>query len=177
MDLAEKWNHSSNEKTKFHIGEIMLTADDIDNIDVSNIVILDLDISGDMYMENLFFRWPDVVVMTLEGKYPTNPFLKNKVLAQIQNDPNIVIFCFGTGSEKLNVASAKKFRMAPFLLRDACRYAWSESAFDFDDEKLINLMKALSLSCNKLERLNTYNNLIDISIPSSIKWFHNLIRN
>lgn len=154
----------------------MIKNTDIDNIDIEHVVILDQDSSGDDYMKNLFFRWPEVIVMTVEGKYPTNIYLKTRVIEEIEKNNNLIIFCFGAESEKLNAVSKKKFRMSSFLLRDLCRYPWSQPTFQFDDERLVNLMKTLSLSVTELERLKLYNNRIDISNPDSIKWFHSLLK-
>ena len=43
----------------------------IENLEIKNVVILDSDSAGDLYMEKLFPYWVDVVVITLPTSFAT----------------------------------------------------------------------------------------------------------
>jgi hypothetical protein len=157
----------------------MITEQDIYNIEISNVIILDTDESGDLYMEKLFPLWVDVIVVTLEGKYPINPILKTRVFKEIENNPNIFCILFGAESEKLKIKTQKKLNMAHFLCKDLIYFDVNVPEFNFTDEMIVSLIMAFtgnSLPRIKIDRVQKYNNLLDYALARSVKWFHHLIK-
>jgi hypothetical protein len=157
----------------------MITEKDIYNIGISNVIILDTDESGDLYMEKLFPLWVDVIVVTLEGKYPINPILKARVFKEIENNPDIFCILFGAESEKLKIKTQKKLNMAQFLCKDLIYFNVNVPEFNFTDEMIVSLIMAFtgnSLSRIKIDRVQKYNNLLDYALARSVKWYHYLIK-
>jgi hypothetical protein len=150
----------------------------IENLEIKNVVILDSDSAGDLYMEKLFPYWVDVVVITLEGKYPLDLTLRHRILTELENNENLVCFCFGANSDKYPLKTKKKLRLAPFLYKDLIFNKWSQSVFDFNEERIVGLMMAFSgdsMSRLKIERIDKYNSLLKIAQQDSIRWYHHLI--
>ena len=150
----------------------------IENLEIKNVVILDTDSSGDLYMEKLFPYWVDVTVITLEGKYPVNSTLRNRVLAELENNENLVCFCFGANSDRYPLKTKKKLHLAAFLYKDLTFNKWSQSHFDFNEERIVVLMMAFSgdtMSRLKIERIDKYNSLLKVAQPESVRWYHHLI--
>lgn len=158
---------------------MMISNKEIENIDIKNVVILDTDKSGDIYMENLFPLWTNVIVVTLEGKYPKNDHLKKIVFDRIENDPSINCIQFGSNSEKYPVKSEKRLRMSHFLLKDLTYLSYQKPEFNFDHGMIISLMMSFtgdSISRLSKERLQTYDSIINRADSTSIKWFHDLLK-
>jgi hypothetical protein len=150
----------------------------IENLEIKNVVILDSDKAGDLYMEKLFPYWVDVTVITLEGKYPVNLTLRNRVLTELENNENLFCFCFGSKADKYPLKTKKKLRLAPFFYKDLTFNKWTQGIFNFNEEKIIGLMMAFvgdTMSRLKIERIDQYNGLLKIAQPDSIKWYHHLI--
>jgi hypothetical protein len=150
----------------------------IENLEIKNVVILDSDKAGDLYMEKLFPYWVDVTVITLEGKYPLNLTLRNKVLKDLENNENLICFCFGSNADRYPLKTKKKLRLASFLYKDLTFNKWSQSIFDFNEERIVGLMMGFSgdtMSRLKIERIDKYNSLLKIAQPDSVKWYHHLI--
>jgi hypothetical protein len=151
----------------------------IDHLEIKNIVIMDSDISGDIYMEKLFPLWTDVVVLTLEGKYPYNQKLRSNILKELKINEKIYCFCFGADSDKYQMATQKKLRMAPFFFKDLKFSPYNQVEFGFDEEKIIALMMAFvgdSMSRLRIERIDRYDSLLDYAEADSVKWYHHLIK-
>lgn len=150
----------------------------IENLEIKNVVILDSDKAGDLYMEKLFPYWVDVTVITLEGKYPLNVTLRDKVLKELENNENLICFCFGANSDRYPLKTKKKLRLAPFFYKDLTFNKWSQSAFDFNEARIVGLMMGFSgdaMSRLKIERIDKYNSLLKIAESESVKWYHHLI--
>lgn len=157
----------------------MIRTDEIDSIEIKNVLIFDTDNACDIYMQKLYPLWTDVILVSLEGKYPINQFLKNKVFDEIKNNPNLCIIQFGHNSENLEVASSKKFKMSYFLLRDLVMYDRHQPEFNFDEELIVSVLMSLAESSplvSNLKRPQIYNHVIDSSVKDSIKWYHYLLR-
>ncbi len=148
---------------------------DINNIEIRNIVLIDKDSSADLYMQELFPLWVDVVVVSLEGKYPLNADLRSTVLELLKTNPNLNIFIYGANAEKFVTASQKRLSMYSILGLDLRRYPWQKPVFDFDEFKIVELCKAFAMS-QDLSRLQNYNMYINVMMPDSIKWYHELLR-
>jgi hypothetical protein len=153
-----------------------MNQNDIDNIDIQRIVVLDTDAAGDLYMERVFPLWVDVIVVTLEGKYPVNTLLRDRVLTEIQSNPNIYLLLYGAESEKMPSASLSRLLMSAFLNQDLRRYPWQTPIWNFDENKIISLSKAFCNIGRDSARLQSYNHYIDVMMPSSVGWYHDLIR-
>jgi hypothetical protein len=150
----------------------------IENLEIKNVVILDSDSAGDLYMEKLFPYWVDVIIITLEGKYPLDPSLKSRVLKELENNEDLFCFCFGSNADKYLTKTKKKLRLAPFFYKDLTFNKWTQGIFNFNEEKIVGLMMAFvgdTMSRLKIERIDKYNSLLDIAQPDSVKWYHRLI--
>jgi hypothetical protein len=156
-----------------------ITEEEIKNIDIGNIVILDTDAAGDMFMETLFPLWTNVVIVTLGGKYPINEFLKKRVFEELANNSNINCIQFGADSEKLSVKTEKKLKMSYFLIKDLTFLSYQNPEFSFDAEMIVSLMMSFtgdSISRLNKDRLNSYDYIISNARPESVKWYHELIK-
>lgn len=154
----------------------MITQQDIDNIDIRYVVILDSDEAGDLYMEKMYPLWCDVVVLTVDGKYPTNPMLKQRVLTELETNENIYCLIWGAKDTQLKIATKKRLFLADFLIRDLALNWEGHSIFDFDEFKIIDLCMTF---CNVLfdrSRIQNFNVEIDKIDPRIVKWFHQLMR-
>lgn len=150
----------------------------LEHLEIKNVVILDSDEAGDLYMERLFPYWIDVTVITLQGKYPLNRRLRERVLHELENNENLFCFCFGSGADKYPLKTKKKLRLAPFFFKDLTFDKWTDSIFNFNEEKIVGLMMAFvgdTMSRLKIERIEKYNSLLKVAEPSSVKWYHHLI--
>lgn len=157
----------------------MIKDEMVDAIEVKNVVILDLDSSGDLYMEKLFPYWIDVIVFTLEGKYPVNAKLRQKIINELENNENIVCYTFGAGADKYPMKTKKILRLAPFFYADFKMDKWTKSIFEFDEAKITILMKAFvgdTMSRLRPDRIQKYNPLIENVPQDTVKWFHSLIK-
>ena len=151
----------------------------IENLEIKNVVILDSDSAGDLYMEKLFPYWVDVTVITLEGKYPLDAKLRNRVLKELETNESLFCFCFGSSADKYPLKTKKKLRLAPFFYKDLAFNKWTQGIFNFNEDKIVGLMMAFvgdTMSRLKIERIDKYNSLLDIAEPSSVKWYHQLIK-
>jgi hypothetical protein len=153
-----------------------MNQDDINNIDIKNVVVLDTDAAGDLYMEKIFPYWVDVVVLTLEGKYPLNQLLRTRILQEVESNSNIYLLLYGAQSEKMKSASPKRLLMSAFLNQDLRRYPWQRPAWDFNEDRIINLCRGFCGIGRDHDRLQSYNHYIDVMMPASVNWYHNLIR-
>ena len=149
--------------------------DDISNIEINNVVLLDTNAAADLYMEKLFPLWSSVIVVSLEGKYPLNQDLKNRVFENLSNNTNLSILIFGAQAEKFETASQKRMNMQSLFRLDLRRYPWEKPVFEFDEYKITELCRAFCDSPDK-NRLQSYNSFIDAMIPESVKWYHDLVR-
>jgi hypothetical protein len=150
----------------------------IENLEIKNVVILDSDKAGDLYMEKLFPYWIDVTVITLEGKYPLNLTLRNKILKELENNENLICFCFGANSDRYSLKTKKKLSLISFLYKDLTFNKWDRGIFDFNEERIVQLMMGFSgdsMSRLKIERIDKYNSLLKIAQPDSVRWYHHLI--
>ena len=150
----------------------------IENLEIKNVVILDSDKAGDLYMEKLFPYWIDVTVITLEGKYPLNLTLRNKILKELENNENLICFCFGANSDRHPLKTKKKLSLISFLYKDLTFNKWDRGIFDFNEERIVQLMMGFSgdsMSRLKIERIDKYNSLLKIAQPDSVRWYHHLI--
>lgn len=157
----------------------MLKTEDIQNIEIRNIILLDKDRAGDLYMEKVFPLWTDVIVVTLEGKYPVNADLRNRVMQELKDNPNLFCMTFGANSDSYPLKTQKRFKMAYFLLRDIRNYDHHFSEFNFDEELLVSIMMSLTESpvmAGNLIRVNQYDHLLNSVIPESVNWIHSLIK-
>jgi hypothetical protein len=153
-----------------------MNQNDINNIDIRHVVVLDTDTSGDIYMEKMFPQWVDVVVITLEGKYPLNQLLRTRVLQEIESNPTIYLLLYGAQSEKMASASPRRMLMSSFLNQDLRRYPWQRPTWNFDEDKILNLCRGFCQVGRDPARLQSYNHYIDVMMPSSVSWYHTLIR-
>lgn len=146
----------------------------VETVRIQHVIILDSNEAGDLYMERLYPLWIDPIVFTLEGKYPLNANLRDRVVSALANNKNINCILFGSKSEKYKTASDKKLCMGSFLMQDLTMYFWQSPRFDFNDEKIVDLMY---LFCNDrdTDRLSNYSKIFDAYNKSSLKWFHALI--
>jgi len=157
----------------------MITIKDIYNIEIRNVVLLDTDLAGDLYMERLFPLWTDVVVVTLEGKYPVNSNLKNRVLQELKDNADLFCMTFGASSDRYLLKTQKRFKMAYFLMRDLKNYDHHFLEFNFDEELLVSIMMSLTespIAAGNLIRISEYNYMIDTALPESVNWCHSLIK-
>jgi hypothetical protein len=157
----------------------MITPEEIENIEIRNVLIFDKDSACDIYMEKLFPLWTDVVLVSLEGKYPRDERLKDRVFTELENNPDLYVIQFGYNSETLKIASNKKFKMSYFLLRDLIMYDRHNPEFNFNEELIISVLMSLtesSLAAVNLKRPQIYNHLIDSAVKDSVKWYHSLLR-
>lgn len=155
-----------------------MTNDIIEHVEIKNVVILDSDSAGDMYMQKLFPYWVDVTVFTIEGKYPINPLLRQRVINELETNENLFCFTFGSAADKYKCKTQKKLRMAPIFFKDLTFNKWSQSVLQLNEEKIIALMMAFvgdTMSRLKAERIEKYNTLIKTAEPDSVKWYHSLI--
>lgn len=152
----------------------MIGQDEIDNIDVNHVIILDSDKAGDIYMENLYPIWVDCIVYTIEGKYPINQLLRQKVEVELQNSKKIKCILFGALAEKMPIASEIKLNMAPFLLKDCRRFFWHKPNFEFNNERICELIKAFCL-WQDVERIQGYQYILQTFEPDSVQWFHEML--
>ena len=158
----------------------MMTQEEINNIDIRNVVILDSDIAGDTYVEKMYPLWVDVIVLTVDGKYPQNQALRERVLAELATNKNIYCIFYGArGARELNIVSEKRLNIAEFLIRDLRIYEWQhKSIFEFDDRRIIELCMVFCNTMFDSSRLQTYNSIIDqlSENNTSVKWYHQLIK-
>lgn len=153
----------------------MIELNEINNIDINNVIILDTDQAGDIYMEQLYPIWVDCVVFTLEGKYPLNPLLRQKVIDELATNKNVRCILFGAEAEKYPTATEVKLPMAPFFLKDLVRYFWHRPNFEFDQERICEFIKAFCIR-RDVERMQRYSYTLNTFEPSSIKWYHQLLK-
>lgn len=146
----------------------------VDAVRIESVIILDTDSAGDLYMEKLFPLWVDPIVFTIEGKYPLSLELRQRVLHELEHNPTVRCVLFGAQSEKCKTASDRKLPMAPFFVKDLTSYFWQKPMFEFDEQRIVELMKEF---CEKVdtERLGSYKSILDYNKKSSIKWYHQLI--
>ena len=150
----------------------------IENLEIKNVVILDSDKAGDLYMEKLFPYWIDVTVITLEGKYPLNLTLRHKILKELENNENLICFCFGANSDRYPLKTKKKLSLISFLYKDLTFNKWDRGIFDFNEERIVQLMMGFSgdsMSRLRIERIDKYNSLLKLAQPDSVRWYHHLI--
>lgn len=157
----------------------MTTQEDINNIDIKHVVFLDSDAAGDLYMEKMYPLWCDVIVVTLEGKYPQNPMLRERVLAELATNKNIYCMFYGAKApNELNIASERRLFVSNYLIRDLQVYAWQKKGvFEFDESRIIELCMVFCNTMFDMGRMQSYNSVIDqLSENSSVKWYHHLIK-
>lgn len=156
---------------------MVLTKQEIENIGISVVVILDRDDSGDLYMEKLFPLWSDVVVFTVEGKYPTNTLLRERLLEEMRSNPKLICILYGAQSEKLEgLLSQRRLHMSQILKKELVSSINPSPGFKMSDNKIVALCRAFASGFD-LDRRKSYNGLLDdLTVPESIKWYHNLIR-
>lgn len=150
----------------------------VEHLEIKNVVILDSDKAGDIYMEKLFPYWIDVTIITLEGKYPLNVKLREKVLKELEHNENLICFCFGAKADRYPLKTKTKLRLSLFLYKDLTFNKWSEAIFNFNEERIVGLMMGFSgdsMARLKIERIDKYNSLLKIAQPDSVKWYHHLI--
>lgn len=147
----------------------------IENIEIKHVVILDTDKAGDAYIERVFPYWVDVVVITLEGKYPLNPNLRKRVLDRLETDEDIFCFCFGLRAEKFPTKSHQRMKLAPILFLDLQYNTSVPTNPAFNEEKITNLMMAFSGATQyrlRKEDMEKYD--FDTSVDISKQWYHYL---
>jgi|APGre2960657423_1045063.scaffolds.fasta_scaffold25411_2 hypothetical protein len=157
----------------------MTTQEDINNIDVRHVVFLDTDIAGDLYMEKMYPLWCDVVVVTLEGKYPENPVLRERVLAELSTNKNIYCMFFGARAQnQLNIASERRLFVSNYLIRDLQVFGWQKKGiFELDESRIMELCMVFCNTMFDHGRLQSYNSVIDqLENNDSVKWYHHLIK-
>lgn len=156
---------------------MILSRSEIENIGISTIVILDRDDSGDLYMENLFPLWSDLVVFTVEGKYPTNPVLRERVLEEMRTNPKLICILYGARSEQLDyLLSQRRLHMSQILKKELVSGINPSPGFKMDEKKIVALCRAFAQGFDS-DRQQSYNGLLDdLTVPESVKWHHNLIR-
>lgn len=165
----------------------MLSEQDINNIDIKYIALLDTDEAAGLYMEKMFNLWTEVIVVSLEGKYPEHPALRARVLQELKTNPDLYCVTFGARAVKeLEVVTRRVLHMADFFIVDLTNFEWQRPKFELDEDRIVALMQAF---CNKfantagMDRLNAYNSIINYfnnsTIPNqknSLKWYHNLLK-
>lgn len=157
----------------------MIADDEINNIDVRHVVILDTDQAGDLYMERLFPMWCDVIVFTVEGKYPLDSRLRNRVLDELATNKNIYCMFYGSrGTQELNILSDRRLFLSNFLVRDLQMFKWQKrGTFEFDEARIMELCMVFCNTMYDTSRIQTYNFVIDqLGDNSSVKWYHQLIK-
>jgi len=162
----------------------MLSEQDINNIDLNYVVLLDSDSAGDLYMEKMYPRWTDVIVVTLDGKYPENPILRERVLRELQTNEKIYCITFGAKAiYEFKVISQKVLHMVDFLFADLVTNTWQKPKLELNEERLIVIMQSF---CNKFaagqDRLQSYNSILKSYKNStfshqknSLRWYHGLV--
>lgn len=157
----------------------MITQEDIDNIDIRHVVILDSDLAGDLYMEKMYPLWCDVVVVTMEGKYPENPMLRERVLAELATNKNIYCMFYGAKApHKMNIASERRLHVSNFLIRDLLTFTWqTKRIFEFNENRIIELCMVFCNTMFDLERIQSFNPIVEKKQENdSVKWYHQLIK-
>jgi hypothetical protein len=157
----------------------MLLDSEISNIDVKHVVILDTDTAGDLYMEKMYPLWCDVIVVTLEGKYPLDARLRKRVLDELATNKNIYCMFYGArGTQELDILSDRRLFVSNFLVRDLQIFKWQKQAtFELDEFRIIELCMVFCNTMYDTSRIQTYNFTIDqLQDNSSVKWYHQLIR-
>jgi hypothetical protein len=86
------------------------------------------------------------------------------------------LLLYGAESEKMPSASLSRLLMSAFLNQDLRRYPWQTPIWNFDENKIISLSKAFCNIGRDSARLQSYNHYIDVMMPSSVGWYHDLIR-
>lgn len=163
----------------------MLSDEDINNIDIRYVVLLDSDEAGDLYMERMFPLWTDVIVVTLDGKYPENPVLKERILRELQTNRELYCFAFGANAvTQLNVVSPKVLHLVDFFFADLVKFPWQKPKLDLNEDRIIVIMHAFANKiANTADRLNNYNAVLsyfeNAKEPyqvASCKWYHMLVK-
>ena len=163
----------------------MLSDEDINNIDIRYVALLDSDEAGDLYMEKLFPLWTDVIVVTLDGKYPENPALRERILRELQTNNELFCFTFGANAvTQLNVVSPKVLHLVDFFFADLINFPWQKPRLELNEDRIIVIMQAFSNKiANSTGRLNNYNAVIsyfeNATEPCQIesrKWYHMLVK-
>lgn len=163
----------------------MFSDQDIDNLHVDYVVLLDSDSAGDLYMQHLYPMWTQVIVVTLDGKYPLDARLRARVLSELASNENI--FCMIFGAKILNtipVATKRKLHMVDFLFTDLVHFPWQKPRLELNEDRLITIMQAF---CEQIaqhdSRLQSYNAVLDHYAnaqndhqSNSLKWYHALVK-
>lgn len=159
----------------------MLTKNEIDNLGISNVVVLDTDNAADIYMEKLFPQWCDVYVYTLEGGYPRDAYLRARLEHELQHNDQLVVFLYGARSETtFATASQRRLHMSQLLRKDlrsgGLSTRSSRAIFGFDAVRIAELCQGFSSGFSN-QRNTSYNNIMDdLSIKTSVRWYHDLIK-
>lgn len=155
----------------------MITQQDIDNIEIRHVVVLDTDAAGDLYMEKMYPIWCDVIVVTVEGKYPQNPMLRKRVIEELATNKNIYCMLYGVKANKeLSIASEKQLFLADFFIRDLQLGMNGHGIFDLDEFRIIEFCMAFCNIMYDRSRVQDFNSTMDNFDPRLIKEFHQLIR-
>lgn len=163
----------------------MLSDQDIENLHVDYVVLLDSDESGDLYMQHLFPMWTQVIVVTLDGKYPLDARLRNRVLSELEHNENIYCMIFGArASSSMKIATKRRLHMVDFLFTDLVHFPWQKPRLELNEDRLITIMQAF---CEQIaqhdSRVQSYNAVLDHYANSqhdhqanSLKWYHALVK-
>jgi hypothetical protein len=88
-------------------------------VSITNVIILPNKLAGDVYFEQVFEKFVDIVVYTCDDYYPQNIDFKNKVKDEIKNNPKINLIVLGQQSlVELDIATKKIFVLDDLILAD-----------------------------------------------------------
>ena len=88
-------------------------------ISITNVVVLPNKLAGDIYFEQVYDKFVDIIVYTMDDYYPQNEGLKSKVKSEIKNNPKINLVVLGQQSlVDLTIATKKIFLLDDLILAD-----------------------------------------------------------
>lgn len=91
----------------------------IEAVSITNVIILPNKIAGDIYFNDIFNKFVDIVVYTCDDYYPLNEELREKVKHELENNPKINLLVLGQqGLVGRNIATKKIFILDDLILTD-----------------------------------------------------------
>lgn len=133
----------------------------IETIDITNIVLLPNKIAGDLYMEEFYDKFVDIIICTADGEYPIDSRLKEKTLTALENDVKINLIVIGAQSlVNRKVATSKILILDDIIMMDFSKSRLDTiSALDLSSFKISSIIKSF---CSQGKKMKLGHNLSDL---------------
>jgi hypothetical protein len=131
--------------------------------------------SAELFMQTIYQRWADTIVVSADGVYPKDNQLKELALSKLRTDQDLPVVVFGASAVSiLGIVSKKTLTMDAFFNADLYRFDSSERVFNWDERKIAMFISKWAEQISDGARIDDadYRPLFH---PESSEWYHRLI--